>query len=108
MLRNGSAHLTTFITPWGHFGFKRNAMGLASARDEHNMRGEMAIQGIPNVKKIVEDILIYDKDYDTHLKRVRLVLHKCCEHGIINWHYLTLEKSSLCTKESPMVQLFIV
>ncbi len=82
VLRKGCRHLTTFITPWGHYRFKRNAMGLASAGDEHNMRGDMAIQGIPNVKKIVEDILIYDKDYDTHLKRVKLVLQRCREHGI--------------------------
>ncbi len=75
-------HLTTFITPWGHYRFKRNVMGLISAGDEHNLRGDRAIEGIPNVKKIVEDIVIYDKDYDAHVERVRQVIKRCSEYGI--------------------------
>jgi hypothetical protein len=81
-LAKESQHLTTFITPWGHFRFKRNAMGLINAGDEHNERGDKAIEGIPNVKKIVEDIIIYDMDYETHVRRVKEVLKRCKEHGI--------------------------
>jgi hypothetical protein len=77
-----SRHLTTFITPWGHYRFKRNAMGLINAGDEHNVRGDKAIEGIPNVRKIVEDIVIYDEDYDTHINRVKEVLKRCEEFGI--------------------------
>ncbi len=82
LLAEECRHLTTFITPWGHYRFKRNAMGLISAGDEHNLRGDRAIEGIDNVSKIVEDIIIYDSDYDTHLKRVRDVLQRCQEAGI--------------------------
>ncbi|QQP37577.1 Transposon Tf2-6 polyprotein [Caligus rogercresseyi] len=57
-------------------------MGLISAGDEFNRRGDDAIAGIPNVKKIVEDIIIYDKDEDTHLQRVKEVIQRCDEHGI--------------------------
>ncbi len=77
-----SRHLTTFLTPWGHYRFKRNCMGLINAGDEHNARGDVAIKGIDNVKKIVEDIVIYDYDYDTHIRRVKEVLKRCEEHGI--------------------------
>ncbi|QQP31428.1 Uncharacterized protein FKW44_025037 [Caligus rogercresseyi] len=72
----------TFNTPWGMFRYLRNAMGLISAGDEFNRRGDDAIAGIPNVKKIVEDIIIYDKDEDTHLQRVKEVIQRCDEHGI--------------------------
>jgi hypothetical protein len=61
----------SFITPWGLYRYKRNAMGLINAGDEHNRRGDEALIGLKNVKKIVEDILIYDEDYNTHLKRVK-------------------------------------
>ncbi len=82
LLEEGSRHLTTFITPWGHYRFKRNVMGLINAGDEHNMRGDRALEGVPNVKKIVEDVLIYDEDYDTHIKRINEVLERCKEYGI--------------------------
>ncbi len=82
LLGKKSRRLTTFLTPWGHYRFKRNAMGLINAGDEHNMRGDKAIEGIENVKKIVEDIIIYDKDFDTHIARVREVVKRCQEYGI--------------------------
>ncbi len=58
-------------------------MALISAGDEHNIRGDRAIEGIENVKKIVEDIVIYDRDYDTHISRVEKVLERCQETSII-------------------------
>ncbi|CAL8106515.1 unnamed protein product [Orchesella dallaii] len=77
-----SKKLTTFITPWGCFRFKRNVMGLISAGDEHNRRGDEALTGIPNVEKVVEDILIYDMDLQAHIKRVSEVISRCNEHRI--------------------------
>lgn len=71
-----------FITPWGLYRYKRNAMGLINAGYEHNRCGDEAIAGIENVKKIVEDILIYDIDLETHLRRVHEVLKRCQKHGI--------------------------
>ena len=40
-----SSKLTTFITPWGAYRFRRNVMGLISAGDEHNRRGDEALAG---------------------------------------------------------------
>ncbi len=81
-LEESSRPYTTFITQWGHYRFKRNVMGLISAGDEHNLRGDRALDGIKNVRKVVEDILIYDKDYDEHIERVKQVLERCKENGI--------------------------
>ncbi|UYV63017.1 K02A2.6-like [Cordylochernes scorpioides] len=77
-----SKKLTTFITPWGNYRYCRNVMGLCSAGDEHNRRGDEALFGIQNVEKVVEDIIIFDSDYKTHVQRVRQVISRCQEHGI--------------------------
>ncbi|UYV81614.1 hypothetical protein LAZ67_20001709 [Cordylochernes scorpioides] len=77
-----SKKLTTFITPWGSYRYCRNVMGLCSAGDEHNRRGDEALFGIQNVEKVVEDIIIFDSDYKTHVQRVRQVISRCQEHGI--------------------------
>ena len=77
-----SSKLTTFITPWGAYRFRRNVMGLISAGDEHNRRGDEVLAGVDNVRKVVEDVLIYDADWATHVQRVRDVLRRCAENGI--------------------------
>ena len=50
-------------------------MGLISAGDE-------ALKGIENVVKVVEDVLIFDNDFDAHVERVRQVLLRCNEAGM--------------------------
>ena len=81
-LDDDSAKLTTFLTPWGAFRFKRNVMGLISAGDEHNRRSDDALSGIRNMQKVVEDVILYDKDLSSHVERVRNVLQCCADHGI--------------------------
>ena len=46
------------------------------------LRGDMALQGTKNCVKVVDDILIYDEDYVTHLQRINEVLTRCCKFGI--------------------------
>ena len=52
----------------------QNVIGLISAGHEHNRRTDEVLAGLENVTKIVEDILIYDEDLPTHVKRVREVI----------------------------------
>ncbi len=66
-LDNESKKIALFITPLGLHHFKHNAMDLISLGYEHIVRGDLALAGVDNVKKIVEDILIYDEDYNTHI-----------------------------------------
>ena len=81
-LDEASSKLSTFITPWGAYRFRRNAMGLISAGIEHNRRGDEALAGLENLQKVVEDVLIYDTDLEAHVGRVREVICRCSEHGI--------------------------
>ena len=74
--------LTTFITPWGRYKFLRAPMGLSISGDEYNRRGDEALQSIKNTVKIVDDILVFDDDYQQHLNNVWEVLNKCKENKI--------------------------
>lgn len=74
--------LTTFITPWGRFKFLRAPMGLSISGDEYNRRGDEALQSSESTAKIVDDILTYELDYQSHLNNVWKILNKCREYGI--------------------------
>ena len=75
-------HLTTFITPWGRYKFLRAPMGLISSGDEYTRRGDQALGHVKNTIKIVDDILIHDTDYKSHIKNVWSILEKCEENRI--------------------------
>ena len=77
-----SSTLTTLLTPWGPYRFKRNVMGWISAGDEHNRRSDDAFAGVENVVKVVEDVFIFDADFNTHVERVKPAIKRCSEHGI--------------------------
>ena len=74
--------LTTFITPYGRFRYLRGPMGFAATGDAFCRRGDMALQGLMQCVKVVDDLLLYDEDYLTHLRRVNDVLARCRAHGI--------------------------
>ena len=74
-LDEASSKLTTFITPWGAYCFRRNVMGLISAGNEHNRRGDEVLMGLENVLKVVEDVLVYDTDLEAHVGHVGEVIH---------------------------------
>ena len=74
--------LTTFITPWGRYKFLRAPMGLSISGDEYNRRGDDALQGTTNTVKVVDDILSYEADYQSHIYNVWEILKKCRDYGI--------------------------
>uniref|UniRef100_A0A0P4VQ24 RNA-directed DNA polymerase n=2 Tax=Scylla olivacea TaxID=85551 RepID=A0A0P4VQ24_SCYOL len=75
-------HLTTFITPYGRFRFCRGPMGFVATGDEFCRRGDAALDGVQQCAKVVDDILLWDEDYETHIRRVYEVLVRCRTHGI--------------------------
>ncbi len=82
LLDEESQELTTFITPWGRYKFLRNPMGLASAQDEYCRRGDEALAGVDNLRKVVDDVLVYGQSNQELLDNVIRVLEKCKEHKI--------------------------
>ncbi|ROT64574.1 hypothetical protein C7M84_017480 [Penaeus vannamei] len=74
-------HLTTFITPHGRYYHCRGPMGFAATGDAYCLCRDLALQGITNCVKVVDDILLFESDLATHLRRVFQVLSRCA-HGI--------------------------
>ncbi|XP_076036799.1 uncharacterized protein LOC143022463 [Oratosquilla oratoria] len=57
-------------------------MGFAATGDAFCLRGDLALQGVMHCVKVVDDLLLFDEDYLSHLRRVDDVLARCRKHGI--------------------------
>lgn len=57
-LHEESRHITTFKTPYGYFRFRRMPFGLNVAPEYFQSIVESRLEGIPNVKVYIDDILI--------------------------------------------------
>ena len=77
-----SKPLTTFLTEFGRYRYRRAPMGLISSGDEFCARTDRALSGLPGVMKLVDDILICGKDAAEIMTRTRSVFKKCEEWGI--------------------------
>ena len=66
-LEEHSSNLTTCLTTWGPYWFRRIVIGLISACGEHNGRIDDAFAGMENVVKVVDDVLIFDSDFNNHV-----------------------------------------
>ena len=97
-----SSKLTTFLLPSGRYRFKRAPMGLNASSDEFCRRSDQAIEGLPYLLKIVDDILIFAPDQETLFQRMREVLQHCREHRI------TISKKKLQVGDSIKFAGFMV
>ncbi|XP_066940974.1 uncharacterized protein [Macrobrachium rosenbergii] len=53
-----------------------------STGDAFYLRGDMALQGVKNCVKVVNDILLHDEDYQSHLYHIHEMLTRCRKFGI--------------------------
>ena len=74
--------LTTFLTPFGCFKYRRAPYGLSSITENYNRRMADAFEGLTEFHRIVDDIAIYDKDETSHKQDVRQFLLRCKERNI--------------------------
>ena len=77
-----SRRLTTFITPWGRYRYRRTPMGHCSAGDAYTKRFDDAIQGIPRKYKCVDDTLLFDSSVEAAFWHTYEFLATCAEKGI--------------------------
>ena len=82
LLTKKSQLLTTFLTPWGRFCFLRAPMGLNATGDIYCREGDIALSGISNVTKVVDDILIATSSFYQNVVQVLEVLNRCRLHKI--------------------------
>ena len=83
-LAKESSRLTTFITPFGRYCFKRLPFGITLAPEhfQRRMSSILALAGLQGVVCQMDDILIHGKDQAQHDDRLKAVLHRLREAGL--------------------------
>ena len=66
--------LTTFNTPFEHFKYLQVPYGLSSIAEHYNHCMAEAFEGLSGFQKIVDDIIIFDKDEESHKRHVKQFL----------------------------------
>ena len=82
VLNPESAELTTFITPFGRYMFKRLPFGILSAPEHFQKRMDKELFGIEGVKCRMDDILVVGKDQAEHDRRLEQVLDRLVERRL--------------------------
>ena len=94
-LADDSALLTTFITPFGRFCFKRLPFGISSAPYHFQRRMSAILEGIDGVLCQMDDILIFGATQSQHDERIREVLRRLQKENAT----LNLNKSQFSVQE---------
>ena len=76
-------HLTTFLTAWGKFRYKTTPQGFISAGDGYTDRTDRILADFPNVKKCVDDSILWADDIGGNFHQVCQFLDLCSNNGII-------------------------
>ena len=76
-LEEENSKLTTFLLPLGRFRILRAPMGLSCSSDEFCRRSYKIIEGLPGVRKLVDDILVQAPDLKTLNDRIDSLLKRC-------------------------------
>ena len=98
-----SSVLTTFATPYGRYRWHRLPFGLSATSEIFQKHLTQALENLPGVLCIADDILIYesgnaDKEATAdHDRNLQTLLQRCLDCGIV----LSPEKMKLRLKELP-------
>ncbi|KAK3101745.1 hypothetical protein FSP39_006077 [Pinctada imbricata] len=71
-----SSLLTTFITPFGRYCYKRLPFGITSASEIFQRPMTDILKGLDGVETIIDDVLIYGRNMTEHDERLKLVLER--------------------------------
>ena len=77
-----SALLTTFITPFGRFCFKRLPFGITSAPEYFQKRISAILNGQKGTVCLMDDILVHGKNKNEHDQRLKETLQRLEKAGI--------------------------
>lgn len=81
-LAEKSRILTTFITPFGRYCFKRLPFGISSAAEHFQRRIAHILSDLKGVIFHQDDILIFGRDQSTHDRVLREVLKRIADSGM--------------------------
>lgn len=81
-LTEDSRSLTTFITPYGRYRYKRLPFGITSAPEHFQKRMSQVLAGMDGVVCHMDDMLVWGKTVAEHDERLRKVLNKLLNAGL--------------------------
>ena len=76
-----SQAITTFITPFGTYRFKRLPFGVSSAPEVFHKYMTQVLEGLEGVEVFIDDILVHGGSREEHDSRLRQVLSKLSQCG---------------------------
>ena len=82
-LQEEDRHLTTFITPFGRFRYKRVPQGYVSSGDGYNRRFDAILTDIERKERYVDDTVYFDENLEAHWWRTIDILRLVGESGIV-------------------------
>ena len=74
--------LTTFITPFGWYHFRRLSFGISSAPEHFQRRMSEVLSGLSGTVCLMDDILVHGTTREEHDERLRLVLQRLSNLGM--------------------------
>ena len=78
-----SEHLTAFNSPFGKYCYKVTAMGLRCAASSCQRLVDMILRNMHRYAgSLQDDIIIFSKDFDSHMGHVKSVLQRLREAGV--------------------------
>ena len=81
-LHEESQELTTFITPFGRYCFKRLPFGITSAPEIFMRKMMQTLEGLTGVFCYMDDILVFGKDKAHHDRNLKEALQRLQEAGL--------------------------
>ena len=82
-LRSSDRHLTTFITPFGHWRYIRAPQGFLSSGDGYNRRFDAVLSTFERKEHCVDDTIHYNSDLEEHWWRTIDLLTRVGQAGIV-------------------------
>ena len=77
-----SKSITTFVTPFGLFQYKRLMFGIASAPEIYQYQIQKAISGLTGCQNYADDIIIFGSSKEEHDERLNKFLQRMTQLGL--------------------------
>ena len=81
-LTDESKELTTFITPFGRYCYKRLPFGVSSGLEHYQSQVHQVLENLPGVTCLLDDIVVFGTTEEEHDLRLDNVLKKLSEAGV--------------------------
>ena len=75
-------HKTCITTPWGLFNFRRLSMGMQNSAQSFQRLVDSILKDTPNIFVYLDDILIFNKNKEEHLRTIEEVFRKLSAAGL--------------------------